>query len=73
MFTPESLFLPEPNIPYSVDTDPSANLIGPTIFQTHDYGKRNPIGYCSHRLNPTELNYSVPESECLARSGLLTN
>ena len=46
--------------------DASDNQVGCSLFQTHEDGKRYPIGYWSRTLKPAERNYSATERECLA-------
>lgn len=59
------LALPQPNLPYSLDTDASAYGPGCTLFQTHLDGTRKPIGFWSRSLRNAELKYSAPERKCL--------
>ena len=69
---PPVLALPQPDLPYTVDTDASDYQVGATLFQTHQDGERKPIGYWSRTLKPAEKNYSTPEKECLAVVWALT-
>ena len=70
--SPPILALPQPDLPYTVDTDASDYQVGATLFQTHPNGKRKPIGYWSRTLKAAEKNYSTPEKECLAVVWALT-
>ncbi len=64
--SPPVLRLPDPEKPYSVDTDASNTQIGAALFQEfEDDGIRHPIGFWSHTLSETERNYSATERECL--------
>ena len=64
--SPPILALPRPGLPYTVDTDASNRQIGAALFQTHEGDLRKPIGFWSRTLRSAELNYGVPEKECLA-------
>ncbi len=59
------LRLPDPNRPFSVDTDACDYQIGATLFQEYEDG-RHPVGFWSRSLPPAEKNYSASELECLA-------
>ncbi len=63
--SPQVLALPQPGLPYSLDTDASAYGLGCALFQTHEDGERKPIGFWSRSLVPAEKNYSPTERECL--------
>ena len=58
--------LPDPERPYSVDTDTYKYQIGAALFQVDDDGKRHPTGFWRTSLTPAERNYSASERECLA-------
>ena len=60
------LQLPDPNRPFSVDTDACNHQVGAALFQENDEGVRHPIGFWSRSLLPAEKNYSASERECLA-------
>lgn len=66
ILSPPVLALPKIGLPYSVDTDASNYQIGAALFQTHEEGSRQPIGFFSRSLSAPERNYSVSEKECLA-------
>ncbi|CAN8076114.1 unnamed protein product [Agarophyton chilense] len=66
LVTAPILALPKPNVPYSLDTDPSEYQVVCALFQTHPDGQRKPTGYWSRTLNAAEKNYSVSEKECRA-------
>ena len=70
--SPPILALPRPGLDYSIDTDASNRQVGAALFQTHEGGIRRPIGFWSRTLRPAELNYGVPEKECLAVVWALT-
>ncbi|CAN8072599.1 unnamed protein product, partial [Agarophyton chilense] len=42
--SPPILALPNPGLPYEVDTDASANQVGCALFQSSEDGERHPIG-----------------------------
>lgn len=64
--SPPVLRLPRMGLRYSVDTDACDHQIGCALFQTHEDGKRYPLGFWSRQLRPAEKNYSAGEKECLA-------
>lgn len=43
--SPPVLALPKKDCPYSVDSDASTGQVGGLLLQTHEYGKRWPLGY----------------------------
>ena len=53
------------DLTYSIGTDACDYVIGCTIFQTHPYGEREPLGYWSRTLTTPERNYSAFECECV--------
>lgn len=63
---PPVLRIPDPELPFTVDTDASNTQIGAALFQEfEDDGVRHSIGLWSHVLSETERNYSAMERECL--------
>lgn len=58
--------LPNPDLPYSDDTDACSDQIGCALLQTHSDGTRYPIGFWIRSLSPNEKNYSTGDRECLA-------
>eukprot|EP00171_Calliarthron_tuberculosum_P023550 IDg23550t1 len=66
LVSPPVLQLPRRDLEYSVDTDACNTQIGCSLMQTHEDGKRYPIGFWSRSLNPAERNYDATERECLA-------
>ena len=52
--------------PFLVQTDASKFGIGGVLSQLDDSCVEHPIVYLSRKLKPNEVNYSVPEKECLA-------
>ena len=66
LLQPPILRLPKQGLPFSVDTDASADQIGCALFQTHEDGKGYPIGYWSRILHNAERRYCTTERECLA-------
>lgn len=59
------LYLPEPGLPWVLDTDASMIGIGAALYQEKDSLYR-PVCFLSRALTPAEKNYSVTELECLA-------
>jgi hypothetical protein len=59
------LILPDPSLPYIVDTDSSGYAVGAALLQDQGNG-RQPIAYMSKKMLPAEKNYSVREQEHLA-------
>ena len=51
--------------PFVVQSDASDAGIGAALLQNHQ-GKLHPILFCSRKLRPREINYSVTEKEALA-------
>ena len=51
--------------PFVVQSDASDAGIGAALLQSHQ-GKLHPILFCSRKLRPREVNYSVTEKEALA-------
>lgn len=62
---PQILYLPKANVPYRVDTEPSAGQISCVLMQEHDWEMHH-IGYWTRRLTCAEPNYSATEREGLA-------
>lgn len=58
MTTKLVLALPQPSVPFSVDTNASDGQLGAALFQTHVDGERKHIGFWSPSLNKHEKNYS---------------
>ena len=56
---------PEPNKSLELMTDASDNSIGAVLHQT-SRGFREPLGFFSRRLTPTQLRYSTYDRELLA-------
>lgn len=61
---PQILQLPQPNLPYYVDTDERRDQIECAIMQTYSDGTRS-IGFQSRSLRSAERNYSTGKRECL--------
>ena len=60
------LALPWNGLPYSIDIDASASMVGATLFQKHEDEQWHPVGYFSRSLTNAEKNYFTSERECLA-------
>ncbi len=58
--------MPDPNKPFSVDTDACQYQIGAALFQEDRESVRPPIGFWSRTIQPAERNYSASERGCLA-------
>ena len=59
------LVLPDPSLPYVVDTDASGYAVGSALLQDHGAGLQ-PIAYMSKKMLDAEKNYTVREQEMLA-------
>jgi deoxyuridine 5'-triphosphate nucleotidohydrolase len=59
------LLVPNPNLPFIVNTDASGVAIGAVLSQDTEKG-RQPVAYESRKLNAAEQNYAVHEKETLA-------
>jgi hypothetical protein len=59
------LVLPDPSLPYIVDTDASGYALGSALLQDHGYGLQ-PVAYMSKKMLDAEKNYTVREQEMLA-------
>lgn len=60
-----TLIIPQPDLPYVVQTDSSGFAIGATLMQDHGKGLQ-PIAFISKKMLPAERNYPVHEQELLA-------
>ena len=59
------LVLPDPSLPYVVDTDASGYALGSALLQDHGQGLQ-PVAYMSKKMLDAEKNYTVREQEMLA-------
>ncbi len=59
LVSPPVLRLPRQCRLYSVDTDVCDHKNGCVLFQTHEDGKRCPVGFWSRQLHPAEKTYSA--------------
>ena len=55
------LALLRPGLPYSVETDARAHILGAVLFQTHDDETRKPVGVFFRSLTDAERNFSTYE------------
>lgn len=62
---PTILRLPRMDLPFSFYTNACDYQVVCSLMQTHEDGKRYPVGDWSRKLPGAELNYSVEEKECL--------
>ncbi len=66
LVSPPVLRLRRQNLRFSVELDARDHQLRCALFQTHEDGKRYPLGFWSRQLRPAEKNYSAGEMECLA-------
>jgi Reverse transcriptase (RNA-dependent DNA polymerase)/RNase H-like domain found in reverse transcriptase/Integrase zinc binding domain/Chromo (CHRromatin Organisation MOdifier) domain/Retroviral aspartyl protease len=59
------LALPDTSKPFQINCDASGYAVGACLQQDHGNGLQ-PVAYLSKRLNPTEMNYDVRDTEGLA-------
>jgi len=59
------LKLPDPSLPYEVETDASDFALGGVLGQKHD-GKLHPVAFFSKKLSGAPLNYPVHDKELMA-------
>ena len=59
------LKLPDPSLPYEVETDALDFAIGGVLRQRHD-GKLHPVAFFSKKLSGAPLNYPVHDKELIA-------
>jgi hypothetical protein len=65
--SPPILHVPDYDLPFIIQTDASYKGIGAILSQKAKFdNKEHPIAFRSRTLNDAEVNYSVPELECLA-------
>ena len=65
--SPPILHVPDYDLPFIIQTDASYKGIGAVLSQkAKSDNKEHPIAFRSRTLNDAEVNYSVPELECLA-------
>jgi transposase InsO family protein len=57
---------PDPSRQYILNTDASGFAVGGVLSQQQADGSRRPVAYFSHKMTPTERNYTVPQQELLA-------
>ena len=59
------LLIPDPSLPYTLNTDACKYAIGATLQQDHGNGLQ-PVAYRSKKLSPAERNYDTREQEFMA-------
>ena len=59
------LLIPDPSLPYTLNTDACNYAIGATLQQDHGNGLQ-PVAYRSKKLSPAERNYDTREKEFMA-------
>ena len=59
------LRIPDPCLPFKIQTDASKIGIGAVLMQTHPNGDL-PIAYLSKKLTSTQMNWPATEQECYA-------
>lgn len=59
------LRIPDPQLPFKIQTDASKIGIGAVLMQTHPNGDL-PIAYLSKKLTSTQMNWPATEQECYA-------
>ncbi|KYB28566.1 Retrovirus-related Pol polyprotein from transposon 17.6-like protein [Tribolium castaneum] len=62
---PRFLYRPNPNLPFTLQTDASGIGMAAVLYQ-EDGTNRRVIAYASAKFSPTEQRYHVNEQECLA-------
>ncbi|KYB24901.1 hypothetical protein TcasGA2_TC034922, partial [Tribolium castaneum] len=62
---PRFLYRPNPNLPFTLQTDASGIGMAAVLYQK-DGTNRRVIAYASVKFSPTEQRYHVNEQECLA-------
>ena len=60
------LKFPDINKPFILATDASNSAVGWVLSQLDENGEERPCGYGGRKFKAAEVNYSVPEKECLA-------
>jgi len=60
------LMMPDPEKPYTLETDASGFAIGAVLSQEDSTSELRPIAFLSRKLQPAEINYPVHEQELLA-------
>ncbi|GBN78877.1 Retrovirus-related Pol polyprotein from transposon 17.6 [Araneus ventricosus] len=61
-----SLYTPQLDKPFQLNTDASATAIGACLAQTGDDGNDNPIAFFSKKLTPTQMRWATIEREAYA-------
>jgi hypothetical protein len=60
------LHLPDPDLPWLLETDASLTGLGAALYQTDKDHRKLPVCFSSHRLEPRERNYPTHERELYA-------
>lgn len=60
------LRMPQPELPWIMETDASDYALGAALSQLHSDGKLHPVAYFSKKLHGPELNYQIHDKELMA-------
>ena len=64
--TQPTLLLPDPNKPFTLETDASLVGTGAVLYQKNEQNELQPCGYISHALNPAQQRYEIYDRELLS-------
>ena len=60
-----TLLIADFNKPFFLYVDASAKAVGSALMQEDELGEHRPVAYYSKKLAGAQVNYSVPDKECL--------
>lgn len=66
MLTEPILKMPDPTLPWEVETDASDFALGAVLSQRYPDGKLHPVAFYSRKLRDAELNYQIHDKELMA-------